>query len=416
MTIEYIEPTPQQIKLWEETRAALVWQAPAFTHLFYNMMCKNNGTHLALFTRAIPIAATDGSNILVNPDEYFKLSLMERVFVACHEISHGMFGHCEMIHRLSAAGKVCYPDGKELGWDNDTMQRAMDYVINDMLKDGKLGTMPEVGCWDTTIATHMDSVLTAYRRLYDPNQKGGKGQKPGQTGFDELLQPGTTTGQDPATAAAGRSDIEWKTAIAGAMAAAKAIGKLPASLERLLGDELEPKVDWTDKVIGWFNRKPGGGTYNWRKVDRRFITRNIVAPARSGFGCGALVVAIDTSGSVGQHELDVFFGEMAGIIADINPAMIHVMWCDAKVHRVDDIVDAMDLAELRTQGAPGGGGTAFGPVFDRIEEEGIEPDALIYLTDGMGSFPAKAPSYPVMWGNIYPSSKYPFGEVIDVPV
>lgn len=418
MTLEYVEPTPAQIKMWEDTRAALVWHAPAFTHLFYNMMTKNNGKHFALFTKdpAVPIAATDGSNILINPDTFFQFSLSERVFICCHEISHGMFGHMELMHKLKAAGKVCYPDGKELGYDHMTMNKAMDYVINDMLVDGKLGTMPSVGMWDTTIATHMDSVLTAYRRIYDPNQQGGKGGKAGQDGFDTHMDPGTTTGQDPGTATANRSDVEWKTAIAGAIATAKAQGKLPGSLERLLGKELEAKVDWTDKVIGWFNRKPGGGTYNWRKVDRRFITRNIVAPARSGFGCGVLVVGIDTSGSVGQHELDVFFGEMSGIIADINPAMMYVMWCDAHVHRVDEVYDAMDLAHLRTQKAPGGGGTSFIPVFEMVDEMGIEPDALIYLTDGMGTHIKKAPNYPVMWGNIYPSSTYPFGEVIDVPV
>ena len=28
---------------------------------------------------------------------------------------------------------------------------------------------------------------------------------------------------------------------------------------------------------------------------------------------------------------------------------------------------------------------------------------------------AQAPAYPVIWGNIYPDSKYPFGNVVDIP-
>ena len=46
----------------------------------------------------------------------------------------------------------------------------------------------------------------------------------------------------------------------------------------------------------------------------------------------------------------------------------------------------------------GGGGTSFIPVFDRIKELELEHrrvDALLYLTDGMGSYPGQEPEYPV---------------------
>lgn len=420
--INQCEITPQQLKLWGETRAALIWHAPAFTHIFYTMMSKSSGEHLALWTKEVPVAATDGTNILINPDEFFKYSLLERVFVVAHEICHGIFDHCGMMFRLRMAGKVVYPDGKELPFDHMTMNKAMDYVVNDLLIDGKTGTYNKDWLHDTTIATHMDSVLTAYRRIFQQNGgKGGSGSGSGsgsgQKSFDQHLDPGKAQGKDPAQAAADRNDVEWKTAIAGAMASAKAQGKLSAGLERLFGKELEPEVDWTDKVIGFFNRKPGGGTYNWTKPDRRFITRGIYAPARSGFGCGPLVVAIDTSGSIGQDILDRFFAEMSGILDDIRPTMIHLMFCDAHVHRVDEVEDAMDLRTVRMKKAPGGGGTAFEPVFDKITELNLEPEALIYLTDGYGSFPAEAPSYSVIWGDISNRAvKYPFGEVIEIPV
>lgn len=426
-----IDLTPEQEKKWEDTRAALIWHCPAFTHIFYTMMHKNSGKHVALFVpkeneAGIPIAATDGSNIIIVPEEFFKLTLSERIFVVAHEIAHGIFGHVEMTFKMSMAGKVCYPDGKELGYDAETMNKAMDYVINDMLVESRIGTYNSDWLHDTTIATHQDSVLTAYRRIYQEQKKGGGGGqgqgsgtggsgKGNQKGFDKHLKPGSTTGQDPAQAAAGRNDVEWKTAIAGAIASARAQGKLPAALDRALSDAIEPQIDWKDKIIGFFSRKPGGGTYDWRKPDRRLVTRNIIAPGRSGFGAGPVVCAIDTSGSVGQKELDLFFGELYGILDDVRPTKIFLMFCDAKVHRVDEVEDTSDLLDIRKQGAPGGGGTSFIPVFDKIAEMGIEPDALVYLTDGMGSFPRTAPSYPVLWGNIYPASKYPWGEVVDVP-
>ena len=49
----------------------------------------------------------------------------------------------------------------------------------------------------------------------------------------------------------------------------------------------------------------------------------------------------------------------------------------------------------------GFGGTSFRPVFDRIEqlreEENLEPDCLIYFTDGCGEYPEKPPEYPVIF-------------------
>lgn len=422
---EIIEPTAAQLKAWSDTRAALVWHAPAFTHILYTMMDKHKGEHIAVFTRDVPIAATDGASILINPDTFFQHTLMERIFVVAHEISHGIFGHVELMHKLRLAGKVCYPDGKELGYDHETMNKAMDYVINDMLIESKIGTYNSNWLHDPVIATHADDVLTAYRRLYQAtggNSGGtGNGQSPnsnskGQQPFDQHLDPGTMQGQDATQAANGRNAVEWKTAIAGAAASARAQGKMPAALDKLLSEVLEPVVDWTDKVIGFFNRKPGGGSYNWRQPDRRFITRGIIAPARTGFGAGPIVVALDTSGSV-WSIVEKFFAEMYGILDDVRPTQIYLMFCDAQVGRVDEVADTGDLMEVRMKKAPGGGGTAFEPVFDKIEEMGIQPDCLIYLTDGDGSFPQHAPSYPVLWGDISgKESKYPFGEVIHVPL
>jgi len=111
----------------------------------------------------------------------------------------------------------------------------------------------------------------------------------------------------------------------------------------------------------------------------------------------------------------MFFAEMAGILGDCRPKELFIIWCDAKVHRVDQCDEPSDLNVVRHKGAPGGGGTSFVPVFDEIAKLGLEPDALVYLTDGMGAFPNQKPSYPVIWGNIWPTSTYPWGDVVDVP-
>ena len=46
----------------------------------------------------------------------------------------------------------------------------------------------------------------------------------------------------------------------------------------------------------------------------------------------------------------------------------------------------------------GGGGTDFRPVFSYIEEHSeLDPNLLIFFTDGYGDYPERPPPYPVMW-------------------
>lgn len=420
MKIEPVELTADQAKKWEDTRIKLTWECPAFTHIFYSMLANSNSKDIALFSKDVPIAATDGSNLILNPEGYFKFSLDERVFIAAHEIMHAILNHCVMSLRLKQRGTVPLPNGKTLPYDHQTMNVAMDYVINDALKQSGVGKMPDCALHDTSIAQGEDSVIDVYAKVFkEQNGNSGSGQGQGQgqgKGFDVLLDPGTSEGKDANEAASERSDAKWQTAVSSALATARLKGNCPAALERILGGIIEPKVDWKDKIAGIFARKVGSGSYDWQRPDRRLIIRDIVAPGRTGHGAGTVVIGVDTSGSINQDTLNTFFSEMAGILDEVRPKRTLIVWCDAQIGRVDEVEDISDLYHVKKKGAPGGGGTAFEPVFNYITSEGIEPDALVYLTDGLGSFPAKAPEYPVIWGNIYPHSTYPFGDVVDIPV
>jgi predicted metal-dependent peptidase len=174
-------------------------------------------------------------------------------------------------------------------------------------------------------------------------------------------------------------------------------------------------VDWREQIRALFSRRVGSGAWDWAKPDRRLIVRDIYAPGRSGHGVGTVVVGVDTSGSISQNDLAMFAAEMAGILEDCRPKRVVAIMCDAQVQDTQEMDEAGDVADWGQRGLKGGGGTSFIPVFEWIAEEGIEPDALVYLTDGLGAFPHEAPSYPVIWGNIYPDSKYPFGDVVQIP-
>lgn len=406
-TIEQCAITSAQERLWTETRICLLWQAPAFTHILYSMMDTVGSQHIALFTNDVPIAATDGSSLMLNPETFFKYNLYERVFIVAHEIMHCILNHCEMSYKFNLRGKVPYNDGTELPFDHKTMNISTDLVINDILVESMIGQFNKDWLHDEDKAKHTDSALDVYRKLY-------KKRPPGGNCFDEHLEPGTSQGKQPSETK--RSAQEWQTAVAAAANIAKAQGKLPAgsALAHFFDEVLNPVVPWSDKIQSFFARKIGSGSYDWRRPDRRLVVRDIYAPGRTGHGAGLVIVAVDTSGSITPQVLQQFFAEMVGILEDVRPKRLMVMWIDAAVHAVDEVEEPGDLMNLKPRG---GGGTDFRPAFSWVAKENVEPDALVYLTDGYGVFPQAAPTYPVLWGNITPNlspTRYPFGEVVDV--
>jgi predicted metal-dependent peptidase len=164
-------------------------------------------------------------------------------------------------------------------------------------------------------------------------------------------------------------------------------------------------------------RVNGSDGLDWSQADRRMLVRGhighdpIYFGRPMGFGAGTIVIGCDTSGSIGDKQINQFFGELKGIFEDLNPREVVIMWCDARVHRVDYLEEVGDLDTVREKGAPGGGGTSFVPVFERIEKLGLDPDMLVYLTDMYGTFPKEAPDYPVIWGSIG-GKEAPFGEMV----
>lgn len=443
--------TAVHAKLWEETRAAMLWAVPSFSDIWYAMMVDRDGEQ-AWFTDRIATAATDDKFLYINPEWFFQLSLDERIFVCCHEIEHAMFGHCGMFFMLEKTGQISYPDGVTLPLVFDLMNISADYIINAQLVEAKIGSMPGDGLYWPDLITGDMGLLDAYRVLYKrqqankpkpkprpgrgmpckdgPSEEGGNspGNQPsddlkrttkqGQTQgpgsgkqLDTHLKPGTGRGKPTNEAMGERNEQAWANTIAAAIASGQLRGDMPASLIRTFKGQLTPKANWQDVYFAAVTRRIGNDRYSWEQLNPQLIYRGIGAPGRVSFGCNLLVVAADSSGSITQHTLDVFLTESRAILEVIRPRRIIFTQCDARVHEWTEISDVEDLrGEIK-----GGGGTDFIPVFERVEKEGEYPDMLIYLTDMDGTFPREAPAYPVVWGSITPNRRAPFGEVVFVP-
>ena len=177
-------------------------------------------------------------------------------------------------------------------------------------------------------------------------------------------------------------------------------------------------VDWVEALADFLNRSYAGEP-TLAKPARRHLWQGNYFPSMQGVGGGDLVIAIDTSGSVSQDEAEQFASEIDSIREMIKPDRTCIIYCDSHIQKGRDgqsydVFDSYEDIEVR---AISGGGTRFDPPFHLVDQEGLEPHAFIYFTDGYArvSDIADIVNYPVLWATtgVEPTFRgEPFGEVI----
>ena len=395
-----------QVNIEEKTRKRFVRaRITLLNHQpFFGQIALNTPT---IFTDSIETMGVDGVSLYVNPKFVEEKSQAELCGVIAHECLH-----VALLHPTRRGQR----DAKK--WNI-----ATDHAVNlELLKaigsaDDYLMELPS----DCLADPQYDgmSADAIYNRL--PDDKGDDGKDPGdqprdQPGNEPGDSPGDTGGcgevfDAPADVSVEEIEAEIKQKVVQAAHSARAQGKLPGNLASMIDDLLKPAIDWKSKLREHFERV-FPSDYSWMRPNRRYVHQGLYLPGVEKDGTGHIVVGVDTSSSVSDDEIKQFVGEINSICEDVVPEKVTVIYCHTDVWAVDEF----DADEDFTVRARRGGGTEFVPVFEEVEKRGIQPKALIYLTDlGCHDYPT-APSYPVIWGATDRYTTPPFGEVIDVKI
>jgi len=358
-------------RLLAKARTALVLEHPFIGNIALNMPFKVD--------YSCRTAATNGKEIRYNPHFMNELSDEERKFVVAHECMHPMLDH-----------NFRRGERQHKRWN-----MAGDYVINQLLTDESIGKMPTFGLLDKTIYTNGGGTTDGIYNLLPEQDEDGN---------DPSMDDCEDGGGSPAEQQ--QNQAEWKVRVAQAAQAAKMMGKMSAGLERLVGDILKPKVDWRD-VLRKFVEKCRNDQRSFARPNRRFIGQGLYLPSISGEALGEIAFAVDCSGSIGQAEIDQFAAEIHAVKEEGNPIAIHVVYFDSEVSHYDKFGRDDDL-HIEPHG---GGGTAFSPVFQYLQDHDIEPVACIFLTDLLCDDFGEPPAYPVLWVSTH-ADEAPFGEVV----
>lgn len=180
-----------------------------------------------------------------------------------------------------------------------------------------------------------------------------------------------------------RSAWRSRHAEASLVAIGTAKGEMIAQLER----RALSTVDWRTALRSFAPRAQERAP-SYTRPDRRFPHRIGEVPGRKRIvRRPKLLVAIDTSASMTDEMLAAVAAELDRLAAH---AELTIAECDEEIQRVYAYEGRLDRVHGR-------GGTDLRPPFERELLRGFGAAGVVYFTDGLGPYPASAPSVPTLW-------------------
>lgn len=382
----------------------------------------------------ITTMATDGANIFINPVFASNLTDAQTVFVLCHEILHNV-----MLHFVRQQNKGAK--------DHQKWNIAADYEINPMCVDEGLITADELrnkmhGLYDEKYldmpAEEIYDKLGSQKMPQPPGQpeKGsgdgsgsGQDQKPQQQ--QQQQEPGEEGegsgqgGSGASQAGEGESDgnkYSQGNGLGGIIDVDKSVEKqkelgvpVKTGTEAEADKLLKEAIGETKKLKSSNGRGTGKGLLqraierlskpqvNWKNELRRIVGK-ITSGSEEYFGkrkhlyrgeyfygdrdadsdrLREAMVAVDTSGSIGDEQLIAFLTEITAIIKSKRIKKTEVIYFDYGITGRDMVKNP---PKFDIKQAKGGGGTSFidpmNAIYDKWKKGKLE--LAVFFTDGYG--------------------------------
>lgn len=398
--------------------------------------------------------ATDARAIHYNPDYIAGLDLRQTQFVLAHEALHCALAHfARRSHRLKrrwdvacdyavnlllvdeglrpAPGALVNTAWRGLAAEEiypliaaDTAERPLDLHVFD--GDGS-GGLPGLGLGDALPGAMRDQPAAnqAGPAFLSESELGAESEAMASSGgLERGAEQAALMGAVAVPAPGEDLATLWKTRLAAAAQQAAQAGRLSESWLRALDLLIQPQLPWR-ALLARFLAGVARDDYSFQRPSRRegeapstgsgqahsTGSGQAILPRLASAGI-EVVVALDTSGSIGEAELAEFGAEVDALKGQVRARVI-LHACDQALDpRGPWVFENWEPAVL-PKDLKGGGGTRFTPVFEWIERERLRPDLLIYFTDGEGEFPEREPDYPVVW-LVKGRAPVPWGERIQL--
>jgi predicted metal-dependent peptidase len=337
-------------------------------HPFFGIFLANTAV---IKEDTFPTAATDGVNIYYNESFFNQLTDPEVKAVLLHECLHVIYSHCDKKRRgIRHPKKWNYAIDYAINWEIKAMDKEKVKLPENIIIDGK-----------------------PFNVLYDPKYKNMYAEDIYDALQDNLCNE---EGLDIHIAADLDEDMQREIAdrILSSYEATKD-ERLSPGITRVVNEIRAARVPWTRVLHRYIGNALAKDDYSYNTFNRRFLGQGLYLPGLRNYKCGTIVVVIDTSASIGAKEIGAMVSELRKIAGLVDGIIL--ISCDDHVHSFETIRDMSNFSKS-VKTIKGQGATDFRPPFAALKEKRIVPELMLYMTDGMGTFPDKKDvPYPTIW-------------------
>jgi len=342
-------------ELVDQAMIELVLDFPIFAQLITRIGVKCTNSPVPA------IAYTDGTGIYINipyvdytnenPNVTTKdgrtidqrINKKRMMFIICHELMHLLNLTFERGEALGIEKKVTSAN-KEMANKFEYWNRATDYEINSLLAnneraDGSRNTIGELP--ENCLYEYEYRNMTAeqiYEKIYEPlDENNGNGQDSNNGGSSDSTS-------SPLDAPGNAIDIDVHMPILDDTTRNEVINKIQdvlgncsngtgsSAIDRAVQIAYKPvPFNWrkalTKYIRGWMK-----DNYTWNKPSRAGIANKIILPSAGQTPKLHLAVAVDTSGSISDKELNAMMQHLFTILQQFKDFTIDVWCCGSEVY------------------------------------------------------------------------------------
>jgi predicted metal-dependent peptidase len=369
------------------TSIDLQMQAPFFAHLLARINKEVVEPGHEVETLAVGMGSTGDITLMVNAEFWDKTLIRS-------EHRRGVLHH-EMLHLVLRHLYIREPQ-----LDSLLLNIALDLVVNQFIHRTDL---PEDSIFLESfpdLALKPNQTWFYYYKEIEQIKKGdggGDGKpteqdplnniKPDQNGLERHQPWRTVANQSELEKSVLDTHLDSLIRAAHKRTGAAAWGNMPASVQ----DAIKERLDIQNTTVGWKHLLrmfvAGQRANRLRTTLRRPSKRYGTTPGLRILRQPRLMVALDTSGSIGQTEFRLIFNELYHLWR--TGVSIEVIECDTQVQR------RYTYKGAEPPYVQGRGGTDFSAPIALANAE--RPDGLIYCTDGFAGKPQATSKVPVLW-------------------
>ncbi len=342
-------------------------------------------------TTSVPVAATNGRDIMYNPDYMNHLAVGEQNFVLMHEILHIMLLHCK----------------RGIGKNRDIWNISCDIMVNGILSELQYSIRrhnipferPRVGIFEDISSD--DDAENIYAKICESNKETASYKylwltdkynspkkvrvqhdivypRSGNEKTDVLHRKQTSNGLRAEDAEDAFNNIE--TIIRESMAKNRSDAGnyfIPKFFLKLVQSR---QIKWSDLLKSFLTEQISDDV-SYTTPERKYIHMDLILPGHSMSEetIEEVWAFVDSSGSIGNNELNQFLTQLYRIVKSFH-CKLHICYWDTQVTDVyKNVTSEKGVLECVPHHS---GGTDINCIYHWIRTNNVKPSLMLILTDG----------------------------------